>query len=541
MVTLSDLVKEVSKDVLGDAQEAGVLGSDAAEYSKTIATFLALAVDRCADFNNSLCQWSSSNQKVMHLFGKQAIPMVFNFAEANILGSAVGAWATCSDYVAECIEVIGQSAGKNGKGWQVDATSSWNDTRGLLVSTDPPYYDNIGYAALSDFFYVWLRRIIGNFFPDLFKTILVPKDPELTAASERFGGDKEKAKEHFESGFRKAFTALRKKMDLCFPLTVYYAFKQEDEEAGENNGEERIPNGVDRTTGWETLLDALLGSGFQITATWPIRSEQRWRTNAMGTNALASCIVLACRPRPSDASQRSRREFMGELKKELPAALKHLQQGNIAPVDLAQASIGPGMAVFSRYSRVMESSGNSMTVRTALALINQTLDEVLAEQEGEFDADTRWALAWFEQHSMGEGPFGVAETLSRAKNTAINGLVEDGMVSARGGKVKLISRNDLPGEWDPATDKRPTVWEATQHLIRVLDEKGEQGAADLLRKLGGLGETARDLAYRLYSICERKKWAQEALAYNSLVIAWPEITKLAQAALGQQTTMFDKR
>ena len=285
---------------------------------------------------------------------------------------------------------------------------------------------------LSDFFYVWLRYTIGDLYPDLFKTILVPKEPELTAAPERFDGDKEKAKQHFESGFRKVFTALREKIDPRFPLTVYYAFKQEDEKVGEDEGEGPAANGVDRTTGWETLLDALLGSGFQITATWPVRASQKWRMVAMGTNALASYIVLACRLRPGDAPKCSRREFMNELKKELPAALKHLQQGNIAPVDLAQASIGPGMAVFSHYSQVMESSGNPMTVRTALALINQTLDEVLAEQEAEFDADTRWALAWFEQHGIAEGLFGEAETLSRAKNTAVNGLVEAGIVLARG-------------------------------------------------------------------------------------------------------------
>jgi len=272
-----------------------------------------------------------------------------------------------------------------------------------------------------------------------------------------------------------------------------------------------------------------------------VRASFKWRMRAINSNALASYIVLACRLRPPGAHQCSRREFLSELKTELPGALRHLKQGNIAPVDLAQASIGPGMAVFSRYSRVMESSGKAMTVRTALSLINQTLDEVLAEQEGEFDADTRWALAWFEQHGMEDGEFGVAETLSKAKNTAVNGLVEDGIVIARSGKVKLIDRNDMSEEWDPTTDKRLTVWEATQHLIRALDQKGEGGAADLLRKLGGFGESVRDLAYRLYSICERKKWAQEALAYNSFVIAWPEITKLAQAALGQQTTMFDKQ
>lgn len=539
MVTLSDLVKAVRTDILRDAKGAGLDQQCAQAYAATVITFLALALDRCSDFNNSLCRWVPGNQKVMNLFGRQAIPMVWDYAEANILGESVGAWSTCSDYVADCIEVLGQSAGKNGNGRQVDAASSWNDVRGLLVSTDPPYYDNIPYSDISDFFYIWLRRTIGNLHSDLFSTVLTPKNPELVASSLRHDGDLLAAREHFETGFRKAFTALREKMDHRFPLTVYYAFKQEDEEAGEDEGEEAATNGVDRTTGWETLLEALLGSGFQITATWPVRASQKWRMRSMGSNALASYIVLACKPHPADAPKCSRREFINDLKHELPSALKHLQRGNIAPVDLAQASIGPGMAVFSRFSRVMESSGTAMTVRTALALINQTLDEILAEQEGEFDADTRWALAWFEQHGMEEGEFGVAETLSKAKNTAINGLVEDGIVSARGGKVKLISRNDMSEDWDPSKDKRLTIWEATQYLIRALDQKGEEGAADLLRKLGGLGETTRDLAYRLYSICERKKWAQEALAYNSLVIAWPEITKLAQAtALPRQERLL---
>lgn len=528
MVTLSDLVKSVREDIEKDSLEVGLSQNESEEYAMAIVTFLALAVDRCSDFNNSLCRWTSGNQKVMNLFGKQAIPMVWDFAEANILGNSVGAWSTCSNYVADCIEVIGKSSGKNGLARQIDAGSSWNDVPNVLVSTDPPYYDNIGYAALSDFFYVWLRRTIGDLYPYLFKTILVPKDPELTAAPERFGGNKEKAKDHFESGFRRAFTALREKMDPRFPLTVYYAFKQEDEKAGADEEEGTTTNGVDHTTGWETLLEALLGSGFQITATWPVRASQKWRMVAMGTNALASYIVLACRPRPGDASQCSRREFLNELKKELPMALKHLQQGNIAPVDLAQASIGPGMAVFSRYSKVMEASGRPMTVRTALALINQTLDEVLAEQEAEFDADTRWALAWFEQHGMAPGPFGDAETLSRAKNTAVNGLVEAGVVIARGGEVRLVSREELADDWDPAKDKRLNVWEATQHLIRALEQDGEDGAATLLRKLGGsLGETARELSYRLYKVCERQKSSKEALAYNGLVVAWPELVKLA--------------
>lgn len=547
MVTLSDLVKEVRRDVFRDACEAGLSDSEADHYALAVVTFLALALDRCADFNNGLCRWTAGNQKVMNLFGRQAIPMVWDFAEANTLGDSVGAWATCSNYVADCIEVLGKSSRSGGNGLQVDAAGAWNETRGLLVSTDPPYYDNIGYAALSDFFYVWLRRTIGDLYPDLFKTILVPKTPELTAAPERFDGNKERAKEHFESGFRKAFTTLREKMDPRFPLTVYYAFKQEDEKSGgdgdedENGDAKSLGNGVDRTTGWETLLDALLGSGFQITATWPVRASQKWRMVAMGTNSLASYIVLACRPRPTDAPQCSRREFLNEMKKELPTALKHLQQGNIAPVDLAQAAIGPGMAVFSRYAKVVESSGNAMTVRTALALINQTLDEVLAEQEAEFDADTRWALAWFDQHGMEEGEFGVAETLSRAKNTAVNGLVQAGIVAARGGKVRLVKRDELPEDWDPSSDKRLTVWEATQHLIRALDQHGESGASALLRKLGGaVGEMARELSYRLHKVCEKKSWSNEALAYNSLVLAWPELTRLAQAKPREvQRTIFE--
>lgn len=534
MVTLSDLVKNIREDVINDTRKSDLTDSDASKYAEAVMTFLGLALDRCADFNNAHCRWTAGNQKVMNLFGRQAIPMVWDFAEANILGDTVGSWSTCKNYVADCIEVLGKSAGSGGNGRQVDAAGAWNDTRGLLVSTDPPYYDNIGYAALSDFFYIWLRRTIGDLYQELFRTILVPKAPELTAAPELFDGDREKAKTHFESGFRKAFTTLREKMDSRFPLTVYYAFKQEDEQAGsddaDNGDGDGTSNGVDLTTGWETLLDALLGSGFQITATWPVRASQQWRMRSMGSNALASYIVLACRPRPASAPQCSRREFLNQLKKELPAALKHLQQGNIAPVDLAQAAIGPGMAVFSRYAKIVESSGNPMTVRTALALINQMLDEVLAEQEAEFDADTRWALAWFDQHGMDEGEFGVAETLSRAKNTAVNGLVQAGIVAARGGKVRLVKRDELPVDWDPASDNRLTVWEATQHLIRAIDQRGESGAADLLRKMGGaVGETARELSYRLHKVCEGKGWSSEAQAYNSLVLAWPELTRLAQA------------
>ena len=531
LTTFSDLIRAIPEIIDSDAKAAGLSDDDASAYTVTVTTFLALALDRCADFNNNLCTWNASNQKIMHLFGRQAIPMVWDFAEANILGNSVGAWQTCMEYVSDCIEVIGGTSIQSGDACQIDAAGTWNNVHGILVSTDPPYYDNIGYAALSDFFYVWLRRTIGELYPDLFNTIVVPKTPELTASPERFAGNKEQAKEHFESGFRRAFTTLRGKMDARFPLTVYYAFKQSDEstcEEAEDTDEKT--GGVDLTTGWETLLEALLGSGFQITATWPVRASQKWRMVSMGTNALASYIVLACRARPDEAEPCTRRDFLTALKKELPAALVALQQGNIAPVDLAQAAIGPGMAVFSRYSKVVESSGKPMTVRTALGLINQILGDVLDEPGEDYDADTRWAVPWFKLHGFEEGDFGEADTFSKAKVTSINGLVEAGIVASGGGKVRLLRREELQEDWNPATDKRLTVWEATQHLIHaLLTDQGESGAAQLLRKMpGSVGETARELAYRLHKISESNGWSAEAQAYNALVMAWPELLKLAQ-------------
>ncbi|MCG7852629.1 MAG: hypothetical protein MIO92_08915 [Methanosarcinaceae archaeon] len=541
MVTLSDLVKEIGEDVRRDAAAAGLTFEDVDAYARTVTTFLALAIDRCADFNNSLCRWSSSNQKVMNLFGRSAIPMIWDFAEANILGDSVGAWTTCSAYVAACIQTIAAGSGTLGQARQIDASTGANGLDNLLVSTDPPYYDNVPYADISDFFYVWLRRSIGGLYSELFGTMRVPKMQELTASPQRFNGDKTKAKEHFETGFRQAFTALRDKMDPHFPLTVYYAFKQDDELSG--GGDVTSNGGVDLTTGWETLLEALISSGFQITATWPVRASQKWRIRAMGANALASYIVLACRPRPSEAKQCSRRDFLNELKRDLPSALRHLLQGNVAPVDFAQAAIGPGMAIYSKYSRILESNGKAMTVRTALGLINQMLTEVLSEQEDEFDNDTRWALAWFEQRGFSEGEFGEAELLSKAKVTSVAGLVQSGVLSSKGGKVRLLSPAELPGNWDPAKDNRRTVWEMTHHLIRVyhVEQKGELTTAELLRKLGSDGEVARDLAYRLFNLCEKKKLSQEAQGYNALVLAWPEIARLARekpAGPSEQTRMF---
>ena len=521
LVALSDALKGLSREIESDATVAGLNAPDAGLYAKTVSTFLALSLDRCADFNNSLCRWSSSNQKVMNLFARQALPMVWDFAEANTLGDSVGAMETCCEYAADCIEVLANDKPRVGNAAQADAANSASTVDSLLVSTDPPYYDNIGYAALSDFFYVWLRRSIGALHPDIFSTMLVPKEPELTATPFRFDGDRQRAKEHFEAGFRSAFTSLRSRLDHRFPLTVYYAFKQSDDE--EDGGD---AGSVDLTTGWETLLEALISGGFTITATWPVRASQKWRMISMGTNALASYIVLACRPLPTNAGIVSRRDFLADLKRELPPALHHLQQGNIAPVDLAQAAIGPGMAVFSRYAQVLETDGTRMSVRTALTHINKTLDEGLAAQEGEFDADTRWAVAWFDQNGFNEGLYGDAETLSTAKNTSVAGMVEANILSAKGGKVRLLKKEELDAGWNPATDKRLTIWEITHQLIRRL-EQGESGAAELIRQLGAKAEVARDLSYRLYTICERRKWAQEAIAYNTLVLSWGDVQRLA--------------
>lgn len=468
--------------------------------------------------------------------------MVWDFAEANILGDSVGAWSTCSDYVASCVEVIAPGLASRGHAAQRDAADGANGIAEVLVSTDPPYYNNISYAILSDFFYVWLRRTISDRYPELFGTLLVPKMQELTASPDRFDGDRQKAKEHFESGFRRAFAALRDKMDPRFPLTVYYAFKQDDED-GDGTADQDAEQTLDLTTGWETLLEALISSGFQITATWPVRASQKWRMVAMGTNALASYIVLACRPRATDAPQTDRRSFVAELKRELPAALRHLQQGNIAPVDFAQAAIGPGMAVYSRYGRILESSGKSMSVRMALSLINQTLTEVLSEVEDDFDSDTRWALAWFEQHGFSTGDFGDAELLSKAKVTSVSGLERAGLISSKGGKVRLLRPEELPADWDPAADKRLSIWEMTHHLLRLYsyDRAGDEVTGALLRKCGSQGEIARDLAYRLFSVSEKAKRSLEAQAYNALVLGWPEIARLAREVpepLAEQTGLF---
>jgi len=511
--TLFELVDEVYEQVTNKSKNE--------EYAKALITLLKMSIDRVVDFNNSLCRWNNGNEKIMNLFGRQAIPMVWDFGEANLLGDTVGAWKTCYEYVADCVQVILTTTSSKQKAKQFNAAKYNFTEQSYLVSTDPPYYDNIGYSDLSDFFYVWLRHGLKDVYPDLLSTVLVPKMEELVASDFRYGS-KEAAKDHFEGGFKDAFGNLKKGLDPRFPLTVYYAFKQdEDEDSGEPD--EENSNGISLTTGWETLLESLVSTGFQIMATWPIKASQKWRMVAMGTNSLTSYIVLACRPRPENAPSITRREYLQILKRELPNAIEVLQKSNLAPVDMAQATIGPGMGIYSRFDKIMEQDGTPMSVRTALSLINKALGEILAEQEGDFDTETRWALAWFEQNEFAAGEFGDANALALAKNTAVNALVHSGVVKSGAGKVQLIPRSELSPTWDPTADNRVVVWEITQHLIKQLQEHGEMGAAKLYKKLGPTADIARELAYHLFTICEKKGWAQEAQAYNSLVLSWNQI------------------
>jgi putative DNA methylase len=530
LAAFSDLVSEVKEKAIQDAVAAGLSdddvplndgGTGAKAYSEAISTYLAFGVNRLADRNSAICSWDVGYTKVRNTFARQAIPMTWDFCEANPMSDSTGNF---NGAIAWVIKTLEEYAGWNyAKVTHHNATATHkDDSNPKIISTDPPYYDNISYADLSDFFYVWMRCSLLSIYPDIFSTLLVPKTQELVAAPYRFGGSKKKAKVFFEERLGQAFKRMHDISHANYPITIYYAFKQaETDKKGETNE-------LVSSTGWETMLEGLIQSGFSINGTWPMRSELSNRMIASGTNALASSIVLVCRPRPETAPKITRRQFLSELKKELPKALKTLQQGNIAPVDLAQASIGPGMAVYSQYAAVLENDGSPMRVRTALQLINQLLDEYLTEQEGEFDSDTRWALTWFEQHQFNEGQYGDAETLSKARNTSIQGLEQAGILTAKAGKVRLLKRSELPSDWNPEQDNRVPHWEITQHLIRALDKTGEIGAAELLAKLGDGGEIARDLAYRLYNLCDRKGWSAEGIGYNSLVISWPEISRLAR-------------
>ncbi len=522
LTTFSDLIQEARERAKHDALAAGLLddgcsldagGTGAIAYADAMAVYLAFAIDRMANTLCTIARWTSDRQQTVTVFARQAIPMTWSYPEVNPFASAAGDYAVSVDGV-----IKGISSTTEPPGFAKQADASTQDTsQDKLISTDPPYYDNIGYADLSDFFYIWLRRSLKPVFPDLFATVAVPKAEELVATPYRHGS-KEKAETFFLDGMTRAMHRLAEQAHPAFPVTIYYAFKQ-----SESDGDEGTTN-----TGWDTFLAAVIEAGLGISGTWPMRTELSNRMIGSGTNALASSIVLVCRKRAADAPTATRREFMSALKAELPIALANLQHGNIAPVDLAQAAIGPGMAVYTRYAKVLDAEGKPLSVCEALALINQILDEALAEQEGDFDADSRWAITWFEQVGFEVGEYGTAEQLSKSKNTSVAGLVEAGILASKSGKVRLLKPDELPDDWDPTTDKRLTNWETVHHLIRVLEAGGEGTAAELIAKLGAKAETARELCYRLYTLCERKKRSSEALSYNALVQSWPEIMRLAR-------------
>ena len=536
LTTFSDLVGEARVRVERDAIVAGLHddstplrdgGTGATAYAEAVGVYLALNVSRQANRSSNLNFWDPLGAKIQQVFARQALPMVWDFVESNPFSASSGSFVGQIRYLSKVVSLSPRGV-RSATAIQHDAmTQCLTDNK--LVSTDPPYYDNIGYADLSDFFYVWLRRSLKAVFPDLFATLAVPKAEELVATPYRHG-NKEKAETFFLAGMGQAMRRLAEQAHPGFPVTIYYAFKQ-----SENRGDAGTAS-----TGWETFLDALLRAGLAVSGTWPMRTEYTGNLKK-NVSALASSIVLVCRPRKADAPTAQRREFVAALKTELPDALGYLREGNIAPVDLAQAAIGPGMAVYTRYKKVLDAEDNPISVRAALALINQMLDEILAEQDGDLDADSRWALAWFEESGFADGEFGVAETLSKAKDTSVSGMVEAGIIESKAGKVRLFQQSELPTDWDPASDARFTVWEATHHLIKRHDEQGEQSTASLLAGLGSTADKAKNLAYRLYTICERKNWAEDAQVYNDLVLAWPELEKLAGGSDGQasQAGLFE--
>ncbi|MDC3729268.1 DUF1156 domain-containing protein [Rhodococcus sp. Rp3] len=509
LTTFSDLVAEARSRVLVDSQDE--------DYADAVATYLGMGVSRMSDIANALCRWENTKEQVRNLFGRQAIPMLWDFAETRPFGKAAGAFEVSLGNLAKAITDAGGPAGVVE---QADAASRRYE--GLLISTDPPYYDNIGYSDLSDFFYVWLRRSLRTVHPKLLSTMLVPKAEELVANPYRHDG-KAGAQHFFEDGFRRVFARAREAATDDYPITVWYAFKQSD---ADDDGE--------ASTGWETLLEGMIQSGWEITSTWPNRSELGNRMIASGRNALASSIVLSLRPRVAGASTTDRRGFITALETELPDALRRLQQGQIAPVDLPQAAIGPGMAVFSRYTAVLEPDGSKMTVRSALARINEILDQVLNEQEGDFDPTSRFAIAWYRQHGYGVGKFGDADSLARARNTSVDAMDRAEILTSRAGNVHLLKPADLSWDYDVLSDLHISNWEALQHVIKVLERDGIVPAGDFLqaalsRPDGAVdSDLVKELAHLLFRIAEGNGWTKDALSFNTLVTSWPEILEVAR-------------
>lgn len=534
LATYADLVSEAREMVLRDALAAGMPDGDGLEahgtgaraYADAVGVYLAFAVDKSADYNSALVVWSPSRDQAKTTFSRNALSMVWDFAEVNTMAGSAGDFAVSLQGIVKSIRA--PDAQVPGSADQVDAQRQ-SVSSGKFVSTDPPYYDNIGYADLSDFFYVWMRRALKPTFPSLFATLSVPKADELVATPARHGG-KEAAESFFLTGMTAAMQRLAELAHPSAPLTIFYAFKQSETEDAAGTS----------STGWETFLTAILQAGLSVTGTWPMRTERESRSRGIESNALASSVVLVCRVRPSGAVAVSRRDFIRELNTVLPEALDEMTRGvgdersPIAPVDLSQAILGPGMAVFSKYSAVLEADGTPMSVKTALQLINRFL------AEDDFDHDTQFCLHWFDQHGWGEGSFGEADVLARAKATSVSGLADAGVLKSGGGKVRLLRPNEYPSGWDPRKDSRVPIWELLHQLIRSLREQGETSAGQLLAEIKPKSEAIRQLAYRLYTLCERKGQADDARAYNELVTSWSAVESAAGAfpEPGKQFNLF---
>lgn len=539
LTTFSALVGEAQRKAESDAVAAGLAddgvgladgGTGAHAYGEAIGVYLAFVVDKLTDYHSSICSWHSSRELIRNVFGRQAIPMTWDYAEANILSDSAGSFNSMIGWIIKAIKEF-PAALFGGHARQFDAQSD-NGMRGILVSTDPPYYDNIAYADLSDFFYVWLRQSLRRTYPKLFSTMLVPKHEELVATPYREDRGKDGAREFFEEGMFSTFKQVNKCAREDVPVTIYYAFKQSETETS---------NDVESTasTGWETMLSAIIRAGFSITGTWPMRTEMANRNIASGKNALASSIVLVCRKRPECAPMGTRRDFVMALKRELHAALDELRSSNIAPVDLAQSAIGPGIGVYSRFSQVLEADGSPMTVRAALQIINQEVDAYFGDQDGELDRESRFCVDLYTQKAFDTIKFGEADVLARAKNVSIEGLAAQGLLTSVKGNVHLLDRSEVSERVD---FKAPT-WLTTQQLTRALEEGGVTACARIVgQPLGGRADGAKALAYRLFTIADKRNWQQEAFAYNSLATAWPEIqSKAAQLAIERPTqdSLFD--
>lgn len=537
LTTLCQLVNEAKEKICADAVKAGLKddhiqlcqgGLEAQAYSEAISVYLAFSVDKLVDYLSSICIWHTTRELLANTMRRQAIQMTWGYAEGNPFSEKSGSIKNMLEWICNALNQLPA----NGKG-TVEQFNAESDCtlRNLMVSTDPPYYDNIGYADLSDYFYVWLRQSLKNVYPTLFGTMLVPKQEELIATPYRHDGSMQKAKLFFEDGMLSACQQMYKYAREDIPVTIYYAYKQSD--TTEENEKQAV------SSGWETMLSAIVKAGFSITGTWPMRTEL---TTALkgNVNALASSIVLVCRKRPEDAPQTTRRNLIATLRKELRPALRELQNSNIAPVDLAQSAIGPGMGVFSRYRRVLEADGTPMSVRSALQVINEEIDLYFNEQVGDLDTASRFCVDLYTQNAYNEMRYGEAEVLANAKSTSIPMLAANGVLYAKAGMVHLIERDELPETVNP---EEKNIWLLTQQLTRAMAKGGIEACAQIaFSMMGSNAERAKDLAYRLYTIAEQKKWTNEGYAYNALVVAWPDIqTRAAALKLEQpeQLNLFD--